>query len=328
MESRVDYYSLLGIKKSATKEEIQKVYRKLARKYHPDISGESDSVEKFKQINEAYQTLSDPEKRKLYDTYGPDWQEMKGQEHGRYSSWGNEGANHQSNGYSGNNGFEEFDFFSSIFSGDGKRPDSFHDTFFHSTADVEAELEVSLEELLSGEAKTISWKEMKRNGTGVKQVPHSVQFRIPKGMKHGSVIRLAGMGERSDSSTQRGNLLLRVNILPDDRFTVENYDLLTTISISPWEAALGAHIDVATIHGKIQVRVPKGCSSGRKLRVVGKGLPKKDGGVGDLFIFIEIQVPKNLSPREAKLFKELMTSSCFNPRNQSPQKALKPRVAV
>ncbi len=326
MQNHEDYYNLLGVAKDATKEDIQRAYRKLARKYHPDMNGNSHAEEKFKLINEAHSTLVDPDKRKLYDQYGPNWQEAQ-----HYSNYNN-GAQKTENwqdfssesgyGYHGNPFKEDsyHDFFSHIFDSERMSEQKYNKFYGFRGSDVEAELEVTLAELASSTSKTISWTSMERvNGT-IRPKVKSVQVKLPSGLKNGSVIRLAGKGERGTGSEQHGDLLLHIKVLPDARFSADAYDLLTTLYVSPWEAALGGKVEVATLDGKIQLNLPKGTNSGKKLRVSGKGLPKKNGGAGDLLVEIEIHVPKDLSEEEQRLFGDLQKKSRFNPRSGAGQR--------
>lgn len=322
MEKVQDYYELLGVSKNASKEEIQKAYRKLARKYHPDVNKSENSGEMFKKINEAHSTLKDKESRKLYDQYGANWKEAQ-----NYSQQ-NGHSPHESEHWQGFDGGFRFDgqnssfsddqfsdIFSSIFGNRTNDGNSWGDLRNQNGSSIEAEIEVSLSELYHGGTKTLSWSSA--GGSDVERV----QVKIPKGLKAGSVIRLAGKGGRGAGTGRNGDLLLRVNVLPDTRFSLDGYDLITTVPVTPWEAALGAKVAVSTLSGMINLTIPKGCQAGRKLRVSGKGLPKKRGAAGDLFVVVEIQVPESLSMEEQKLFRELQKKSTFNPRNSRGQRA-------
>ncbi|MBM9605249.1 DnaJ C-terminal domain-containing protein [Desulfopila inferna] len=320
MSNSQDYYKLLGVSRSATKEEIQKAYRKLARKYHPDVNKEKGGEDLFKKINEAQSVLSDPEKRKLYDRYGARWQEAGRQaepseDWASQNQWREYGGGFRDAQRGDPFGREEYeDIFSNIFGG------SQQSRAYRSTGrTVEAELEVSLDELIHGAAKNISWSSMERSGRTLRPVEHTVQLKMPRGLKDGSVIRLAGKGEKGVGGGPAGDLLLQIKVRPDPRFTLREYDLLTTVPVSPWEAVLGAKITVETIKGKIHLSIPKGCRTGRKLRVRGKGLPHKHGGAGDLLVVIEVHVPSEPTEEERKLFQELHKHSRFNPRESLGQ---------
>lgn len=317
-----DYYELLGVAKNATKEEIQKAYRKLARKYHPDVNKSDNASDMFKKINEAHSTLKDPEKRKLYDQYGENWQEAQ---HYTQQTGNRPHDSSRRYGFNRAQGFDRgagtydegrfSDIFSSIFGDQTDNENIWENIANQKGRTVEAEIEVSLAELYHGGTKTLSWN----NGGGY--TAEKVQVKIPKGLKDGSVIRLAGKGEKGTGTGKNGDLLLRVKVQPDSRFSLDGFDLITTVPVSPWEAALGAKVAVSTIAGTINLTIPAGCQSGRKLRANGKGLPKKRGGAGDLMVIVEIHVPQTLSAEEQKLFKELEKKSTFNPRKSRGQRA-------
>ncbi len=335
MSKAQDYYTVLGVSKNASKEEIQKAYRKLARKYHPDINKETGAEELFKEINEAQSILTDQEKRKLYDRYGKNWREAQ-QQSDTFRPRSSAGAERQnfSGGFrfeTGADPFEHRDFsdlFSGIFGGGGRQESRWGEDFTSAGRTIEAELEVSLEELLNGAEKTISWVSMERSGATIKPEEQKVQLRVPKGLTHGSVIRLAGKGEKAQGQGQDGDLLLRIRVRPDTRFTLHDYDIITTVPVSPWEAALGGKIAVDTIGGKINLTLPSGCSTGRKLRVKGKGLPRKDGGAGDMHVVIEVHVPDGYTDAERELLEELRRTSHFNPRKSLGQWAARQHEAA
>ncbi len=321
MEKSKDYYTVLGVAKSASKEEIQKAYRKLARKYHPDINKEAGAEELFKAINEAQSVLTDPEKRKLYDRYGKNWRDAQHQsENFRSGSTAGTGRPHFRGGFHFEQGEDPFahtdfsDLFSGIFSGGGGQKSQWNEAFDAKGRTVEAELEVSLEELLNGAEKTISWISMEGSAATLKPVEQKVQLKVPKGLTEGSVIRLAGKGEKALGQGRNGDLLLRIRVSPDTRFTLRGYDIITTVPVSPWEAALGGKVAIETINGKIKLTIPKGSSTGKKLRVKGKGLPRKDGGAGDLLVLIEVHVPDGYTDEERELLEKLRGKSHFNPR--------------
>ena len=322
MDKINEYYTLLGVSKNASKNEIQKAYRKLARKYHPDVNKSNDSDDMFKKINEAKSILTDPEKRKLYDQYGANWQDAQHyaqQKDKRSYESGNWQGFGESQGFRRDAGsFDEdrySDIFSSIFGGQAKEGNIWGNINNQKGRTIEAEIEVSLAELFHGGTKTLSWHS--EGGYAAEKV----QVKIPQGLRDGSVIRLAGKGEKGTGSGKDGDLMLRIKVLPDSRFSLDGFDLITTVPISPWEAALGAKVTVSTVAGMINLTIPEGCQSGRKLRVNGKGLSKKRGGAGDLIVVVEIQVPESLSVEEQKLFRELEKKSTYNPRNSGGQRA-------
>ncbi len=335
MGKHVDYYSTLGLSKSATKEEIQKAYRKLARKYHPDINKSQDAEEIFKNINEAHSVLSNAESRSLYDRYGEHWREAQRQQGN--TDHDSSGGGEQWRQYGGSFNFndrgspfaEDFfgDYFSNTFGG-GKQQDSSQGFYRDAPGrTIEAEFSVTLEELVSGASKSISWSSMEQHGSTFRPAEQKIQLKIPKGLKDGSVIRLAGKGEKARGQGPDGDMLLRIRVLPHKRFTLHGYDILTTVPISAWEAALGGKVDVEILSGTINLTIPAGCKNGRRLRVKGKGLPHKNRGAGDLIVIVEIHVPERLSKEEKMLFEELAKKSSFQPRKSQGQRAAKKSMA-
>ncbi|WP_318557231.1 DnaJ C-terminal domain-containing protein [Geobacter anodireducens] len=307
-----DYYAILGVSKSATQEEVQRAYRKLARQYHPDINKESTAEEKFKQINEAYEVLGDPEKRARYDQLGSGWDGQFA--HGEYQS-GDNVRFHFSNADPG----QFSDFFQNLFGGGWGFGEE--NEFRGGAArrrrgrDHEATINISLADAYHGARKSIELERIESDSTGKPiRTRRSYDVAIPAGVTDGSLIRLAGQGGSGSGGGESGDLFLRVNILPDKRFTLNGHDLATTVDITPWEAALGSKVPVPTIDGRINLTVPAGTQSGQTLRVRGKGMPAASGRYGDLMVNVRIVVPKHLSARERKLFEELAKESRFDPR--------------
>lgn len=305
-----DYYAILGVDKNASQDEIQKTYRKLARKFHPDVNKDPQAEAKFKEMGEAYEVLKDPEKRKKYDQFGSAWN--RAQQTGTPPQ-----------------GFEGFDFSGFDFgsmggggSGAGERFSSFFDMLFGQGAgrrggagfggpargaDAAANLGVTLEEAISGGNKEISFTDP---NTGQRK---SLSVRIPAGVRPGQKIRLTGQGSPGMGGAN-GDLLLKVELLPDPRFKVEGSDILTTVPVAPWEAALGTEAEVETPLGRVRVRIPAGTSSGRKIRLRGRGLSAAGGGKGDLLAEVRIVVPEELADQERELFEKLASVSAFRPR--------------
>lgn len=310
----IDYYSELGVKKDATQEEIQKAYRKLARKYHPDVNKEPGAETKFKKIAEAYEALKDPEKRKKYDRYGAAWKnaEQNGRPPPGYEDIFNQARRQragQSQGFRpGQAGFS--DFFEAIFGrgnpfGAGVGFDS--EAVSASGHDVEAVLHLSLEEAASGGERDITLQDP----SGGK--PKSFKVGIPRGVKDGQRIRLKGQGGKAAGGGQAGDLFLVVKIDPNPRFRLEGSDLYTWLPIAPWTAALGGEAKLKTLDGQVTVKVPAGSSSGTKIRLRGKGFPTGKEGHGDLYAEVKIMVPKTLSEKERALFEKLQEASEFSP---------------
>jgi len=321
-----DYYATLGVKKDASQEEVQKAYRKLARKLHPDVNKDPQSEVKFKEIGEAYEVLKDPDKRKRYDQFGVDWKRAQ-QTGAPPPGW--EGIH-----FGGGQGFEGFDFggmgggegfssfFEMLFGGGapgrrGARRGGFGASGFGGAfgagagADAEAQISLSLEEAVRGGTREITLADP---STGQRR---TLSVRIPEGIRPGQKIRLAGQGQPGLDGGQAGDLLLKVEILPDSRFRIEGSDVHTTVPVTPWEAALGGEAEVETPTGRLRVKIPPGSSSGRKIRLRGKGLAKAGGAKGDrgdLLAEIRVVVPETLTDRERELFEELAEASSFRAR--------------
>ena len=337
-----DYYEVLGVSRSASADEIKTAYRKLARKFHPDLNpGDKAAEERFKELQEAYDVLSDEENRKLYDQYGDNWRAVK--QGGGAPPPGWEGTRTTS----GPQGFDFSDFDFGGFRGGtggtgGAGFDIFEEMFGRTTRgrstrsnrgqDVEAELELSLEEAHRGVRRTLHLQVADIcptcNGSGVKdnqtcqtcggagQVPKvkTLEVNIPAGVRDGSIVRLAGQGGPGLSGGQAGDLYLHIRVRPHPVFTVRGDDVEVERPIAPWEAVLGARIDVPTIEGQVEVTVPSGAQSGQRLRLRGQGLNKRRGGRGDEYVRLKIVVPKDVSAEERRLFEELSRVSNFKPR--------------
>jgi curved DNA-binding protein len=299
-----DYYEVLGVPRDASTEDIRRAYRKLARQYHPDVSKEDDAEERFKEVSEAYEVLRDDEKRERYDRLGANWksgQDVSGAE-------GFEGFN----GFGGEGVRVDFgggdfsDFFESFFGGRGapgrgaraRGGSGGFEGFSTRGGDHEATLELSLVEAARGGKRKITL------GDG-----RDYQVDIPAGVTDGQRIRLAGQGGEGMGGGPAGDLFLRVRVKPDRRFRVEGRDLHTDLPVAPWEAALGATVEVPTLDGSSRVKVPPGSSCGRRLRLRGQGL-----GSGDLYARVRIDVPKELAKEERELFERLAEVSSFDPR--------------
>jgi len=319
-----DYYSILGVSKDAESSDIQKAYRKLARKYHPDVNSSPAAEEKFKEINEAHEVLKDAEKRAKYDRFGSAWKQSQntgapppGFEDifSAFSSGGGERAR----GFSGFGGQGFSSFFDMLFgSGFGAAGGAEPRVTWSAQgpggaaakgADHEATISLGLEEAASGGEREISLTDPT---TGRRR---TLRVKIPRGIRPGQRIRLSGQGGLGGDGHTRGDLYLSVEILPDARFQLEGSDLHTTLPITPWEAALGGQAQIRTLTGDLTVKIPPGSSSGRKIRLRGKGYPKTSGDAGDLLAEIRIQVPERLSEGERELFEELSRVSEFRPKH-------------
>jgi curved DNA-binding protein len=309
-----DYYETLGVAKTATEDEIRKAFRKLARKYHPDVNKDKATAEeKFKQLNEAYEVLGDPEKRKKYDELGANWNQPGGfqpppgwdthqQGGGFRRSGGGEGGGVEFE--FGGTGFS--DFFEAFFGGGGRNRAGFGGGKFGQRprgaergSDVEADIMVTLEEALHGSKRTVSLR--RSNSDKVE----TYQVKIPKGVHEGQRIRLAGQGEAGEGGGKSGDLFLRVRLARHPDFTVEGSDLIHEVKIPPWQAVLGGELEVPTLENKVRLKIPPGTQAGQRFRLRGHGLPTASGARGDLFVVTQIQVPKKLTERERELWKQL-----------------------
>jgi curved DNA-binding protein len=298
-----DYYEALGVPRDASSEDIRRAYRTLARQYHPDVNKEPDAEDRFKEISEAYEVLRDPEKRERYDRLGANWkagEDVSGA--AGFGGFGQQGGFEDVRVEFGSGGFgggDFSDFFENFFSGSpGRRRTAGFDGFSTRGSDQEATLELSLEEAAAGGTRRMSLADGR-----------NYEVSIPAGVRDGQLIRLAGEGGAGAGGGPAGDLLLRVRIKPHPRFQVRDRDLYVTLPLTPWEAALGASVEVPTLTGATQVKVPPGSSSGRRLRLRGQGMPG-----GDLYATVSIKVPKKLSRKERDLFEELAKVSSFNPR--------------
>jgi curved DNA-binding protein len=285
-----DYYKSLGVARGASDEEIKKAYRKLARKYHPDVSKEADAKEKFQEVAEAYETLHDKEKRAAYDSLGS---HRAGQSFRPPPDWFDRFGGGQSRDFGGVDLSDLFESFGRRGRGRNLRIPG---------EDYEVAVRLSLEEAARGTERQLRVGE------------RTLQARIPRGTLDGQRLRLAGQGGPGGGGAPAGDLYLVISLEPHARFKVSGHDLDTEVALAPWEAALGAGVDVPTLDGQVHMKVPAGSSSGQRLRLAGKGLPRPGGGAGDLYAVLRIVVPPVLSDQEKKLFEELREASRFNPR--------------
>ena len=329
-----DYYEVLGVPRTATENDIRKEYRKLARKHHPDVNpGDKSAEERFKEINEAYEVLSDAEKRKRYDQLGANWKAgadftpPPGGGNGRVDFSGGFGDIFGGNG--GASGFS--DFFESMFGrGRSARGGA---GFRTSGQDIEAEIPLTLEEAHRGGTRNISLEvtepcpECKGtgrkdgkvcptcHGAGIISRPKSFEVTIPPGVREGSVIRLAGQGEPGANGASPGDLYLRVRIKPHRLIEVAGEDdVQIELPVAPWEAALGAKVSVPTLDGAVEMTIPPGTQGGARLRLRNQGLNKRGGGRGDEYVKVKIVIPPRLTAKEKELFEKLAAESRFNPR--------------
>jgi curved DNA-binding protein len=338
-----DYYEVLGVSRNATQDELQKAYRKLARKYHPDINKNRDAEEQFKRIGEAYEVLKDPDKRKRYDMLGENWK--AGQEFTPPPGWeffrgskGRGGFGENGNGTfdfgefsrsgSGGSGFGKSgfsDFFDMLFGGLGGlwgEESGQPGRWSQRGQDHEAEITISLDDAYFGAKKTITLETAETGSNGaVRRSVKNIEVTIPKGITDGKRLRLPGKGSPGAGSGPSGDLYLRIRIAPHSQFHVKGQDLEVDVPVAPWEAALGAKLEVPTLDGPVAITLPAGMQSGQKMRLRGKGLSVKVSSTknakhGDLYAIVKIVVPKKLDPKERRLFEELARTSPFQPRKR------------
>ena len=329
-----DYYEVLGIKRDATQDQIKQAYRKLARKLHPDVNpGDKSAEAKFKEINEANEVLSDTEKRKRYDQLGANWKD--GAEFTPPQGWG--GGNVDFSSVFSGGGFS--DFFEAFFGG-GRGAERSSQSRGRSSRsrsargqDAEAEMALSLEDAHAGGRHRLSIQSVRIcptcEGTGIAKgnacptcggsgqvlSPRSIDVKIPPGAREGAVIKVARQGHPGMGGADAGDLFIRLQIKPHPIFSVTGDDDTTVEApIAPWEAVLGATIEVPTLDGKAEMKVPAGSQSGQRLRLRGQGLNKRGGGRGDQYVRLKIVVPGHPTEKEKKLFQEMADAAHFNPR--------------
>jgi curved DNA-binding protein len=319
-----DYYQILGVPRHASDEEIKKAFRKLARRYHPDVAKDKKAAEeKFKEINEAHEVLGHPENRRKYDELGarwregvqppPDWDGQPGRSPGGEPTFN---FRFEGTGFS--------DFFERFF-GRGGRFGGFADfgrsetesergtAFARRGGDVEGDILVTLEEALKGSVRIVSLQ--RTNPRTGQTTTQTLKVRIPVGVREGQAIRVAGMGEDGIGQGESGDLYLRVRLAAHPDFQVRGADLYYTLDVAPWEAVLGTKVIVPTLKGRVSVRIPPGTNNGQRLRLRGHGLPTgKVGQNGDLYVVINVQLPEQITEKERDLWKELGRVSHFNPR--------------
>jgi len=301
-----DYYNTLGVARDATQDEIKKVFRKLARKYHPDVSKEKDAEARMKDVNEAYAVLSDPEKRAAYDELGRG--NRPGQEFRPPPDW-DAGFEFSGRGPFEGNAGDFSDFFSELFArrgGQGAR-------FQSRGEDHHAKILLDIEDAYRGAMRRISLRAPKVDGEGhVTLAERSLEVRIPKGVHEGQVIRLAGQGNAGFGGGAAGDLYLEVHFNPHFRYRVEGRDVYATLPVAPWEAALGAAVRATVPDGAVEVRVPEGSQTGRKLRLKGRGIPSTPPG--DLYLVLEVVLPPANTPKARELYQAMARDLAFDPR--------------
>jgi curved DNA-binding protein len=319
MASDRDFYEILGVSRNATQEQIQRAYRKLARAHHPDVNKDPGAEDRFKDVSEAYNVLHDPETRRRYDAFGPDFRrvpdDVDPETWNRAAAGGGPRAGGAGTGGRARRGPAADTGFATG-SGEDIDLDDLLGGLFGGRAgrgwgpipgaDQEAVIDLTVEEAYRGTRRSVTLE-----GGGQTR---TLQVTIPAGVTNGQRIRLAGQGGRGTEGAPAGDLYLIVRIAPHPRYRVEGRDLHVELPLAPWEAALGTTVAVETPDGEAKVKVPAGTSSGRRLRLRGRGLPNPKGTAGDLYAEARILVPRKLSAEERRLFEELAATSTFDPR--------------
>jgi curved DNA-binding protein len=295
-----DYYEVMGVARTASADEIKRAYRRLARKYHPDVSKEPDAEARFKEIGEAYEVLRDAEKRAAYDELGANWK--AGQDFRPPPGW-----EFEAEAGSGSASGAHSDFFEQLFGrGFGGRARGGGGYAFKG-ADLMAQAEISLEEAFTGTQRSLS---LRRAGTG--GGAQQLNVRIPAGVADGQQLRLAGKGEPGVGGGPPGDMFVQIRVLPHPRFRPEGRDVWLDLPVTPWEAALGDSVRVPTLGGAVDLRIPKGSQSGRQLRLKGRGLPGKPPG--DQFVVLKIVTPPADTPEREALYRQMASAMPLNPR--------------
>lgn len=296
-----DYYQILGVSKTATDDEIKKQYRRLARKYHPDVSKEQGAEEKFKTMKEAYEVLKDPEKRKAYDQMGSGYQSgdsFNAPPGWEYQSTGHSQQHHSQADFS--------DFFESLF-GQQRGGSRHHQHFKQEGEDQHAKITITLGEAFRGAEKQIS---LSQHGA-----TRTLNVKIPAGIMSGQQIRLSGQGGAGVNGGKNGDLYLEISIHKHPQYTVDKKDIFLNLPITPWEAALGEKIEVPTLGGTIAFTLPQHSQTGQKIRLKGRGLPGNPGG--DQYVTLAIYIPEPKTAEQKALYEKMKAEMPFNPRKST-----------
>lgn len=305
-----DYYQILDIDKGATQEEIKRAYRKLARKYHPDVSKEDNAEEQFKQVAEAYEVLHDPEKRQAYDQFGGNWQD--GQDFRPPPNW-NQDFEFHSGGFSGASEEDFSDFFRDLFGNSGFGTSQRSGGFHARGEDAHVTISIDIEDAYRGASRTLTLNHRER-GEGGRPVlrDRTLNVKIPKGVWQGQHIRLAGQGGAGHGDGQSGDLYLEVTFNPHPHFSVEGKNVYLKLPVAPWEAALGATVEAPTPSGSVNLKIPGNSKSGDKLRLKGRGIPASPPG--ELYAVLDIVLPHADTAEAKQAYDDFSKAMAFNPR--------------
>ncbi len=313
-----DYYKMLGVDRKASQEDIKHAYRRLARKYHPDVSKEANAEEKFKNLQEAYEVLKDPEKRAAYDELGNNWK--AGQEFRPPPGWNQQQAGQNFQGFSEEDMGGFSDFFTNLFGGAHGQRQGFGREHFggfkQRGSDQHAKLTISLEDAFHGATKSIQIQvpEMDAASRKIQHRMHTIKVTIPAGTLPGHQLRLAQQGNPGVGGGPAGDLYLEINIQPHSYFTLKGRDVYLTLPVTPWEAALGASITIPTLGGKVGVKIEAGSQAGKKLRLKERGMPGHPRG--DQYAIVQIDTPPAHTDEARQLYEKMSQIMPFNPRKQ------------
>ncbi|GAB2799693.1 DnaJ C-terminal domain-containing protein [Halomonas shantousis] len=309
-----DYYQVLGVGRDAPQDGIKRAYRRLARKYHPDVSKEADAEERFKELGEAYEVLKDPEKRAAYDQLGQNWQ--AGQDFQPPPDW-DTGFEFRGGGYTQEDAAAFSDFFESLFGRSGFGQRGFHDAHRHGVdlrgEDHHARIQIELEDAYRGATRTITLQSAELDARGrIQRRERRLNVRIPKGIRQGQRIRLSGQGGPGLEGGKAGDLYLEVEFNVHNRYRVEGHDVFLELPVTPWEAALGATVRVPTPDGSVELKIPAESHAGQRLRLKGRGIPGKPPG--DFYAILQVVLPPADNERARQAYRRMAEELSFNPR--------------
>ncbi|MBE9567611.1 MAG: DnaJ domain-containing protein [Proteobacteria bacterium] len=326
-----DYYKIMGVERDATQDEIKRAYRKLARKYHPDVSKESDAEIRFKEVGEAYEALKDPEKRAAYDQLGANWK--AGQDFNPPPDW-DAGFEFSGGGFTGGDSAAYSDFFESLFGRGGAQgfrsaagggyssghSGAYGGGFQSRGEDHHAKVIIDLEDAYQGASRSITLQSPELDSSGhVVTKKRTLNVKIPKGVKQGQRIRLSGQGSAGIGGGPAGDLYLEIEFKPHSIYHVDGHDVYIDLPITPWEAALGASVKVPTPDGKVDMKIQPNTPSGRKMRLKGRGIPGSGSsgqGPGDLYVVPQITIPPADNEAAKELYKKMQQELDYNPRSR------------